>query len=465
MPKAPSPDTEIASVKEETCAFASELARLLVSHYGRLEFPLSKRVNSENGTVLDPSPIVDELGDYLQNIYYAGFITGQRTLCQWSQRHLTHLIGSHQTPLGLFHTHSHSKSPPYYPGGLWTIKNLDTLIGLASMYLLTRDPQILSTLDRFQAGLWRHFQNGGHIYYGGIPPLKLPVWSPFAAGCFAEEFLNLYEQTKNSKYLTSAQELLDAQIQTKFFQRHKLFPYRNYPSPLVGVLLEPFFTWRNKPEADTAILVKDNVYILFALLRSVELTQNTNHLRAATSCIEHLLQNFIWPSGEIAGSWHPVRGYGPPRGLQHSHSVLELLIDAYRILERPPYLEAASRIADFWRRHKNGLDLIPESPNASYALLDPSLDFMVNCLKLHELTRQTAYLETATAIFRAVRTHFHLPYGLAWCVETETGRPLEKTIETKYLGLAIKAACVLHQISQGEEIFSNPILCNVARDR
>ena len=96
-----------AAQDDDDLASALRIARLLRDRYCGRGGLLARVVDVRHGLVVDPSPIVDELGDYAQYVHELGRMTGEDALCAWAQRQVTGALRLTQRRNGLVHALAH----------------------------------------------------------------------------------------------------------------------------------------------------------------------------------------------------------------------------------------------------------------------------------------------------------------------------------------------------------------------
>ncbi|MDI6773243.1 MAG: hypothetical protein QME77_11755, partial [bacterium] len=82
---------------------AVEVARLLRDRYCAGHGLLARTVDVRRGCIRDPSPLIDELGDYVQYVHELGRITGDGALCEWARGQVLEALRLTQAPSGLIH--------------------------------------------------------------------------------------------------------------------------------------------------------------------------------------------------------------------------------------------------------------------------------------------------------------------------------------------------------------------------
>ena len=60
------------------------------------------RVNSITGEIVDHNILVSDFGDYIQNFYYLGMISGREDICKWSLQHIIKAAEIYQDGSGFF---------------------------------------------------------------------------------------------------------------------------------------------------------------------------------------------------------------------------------------------------------------------------------------------------------------------------------------------------------------------------
>lgn len=453
---------------------ARRVAALLMEKFPGKTGLLPAWIDAKDGRVLSRRSNVDELGDYVQNVAFLSPLTEDPKYTDWAVEHTLNCIRLCQTRQGLFQNLPDVDRPERNRcSPVWSLENADTVTGLASMFELTRNGEILESLTVLASGMERGFLKNGFISFGRLPVAGwlVPLSAGVVGGQFAEEWIHLGKTSGQSGFGSLGEKLLNAYRSSPYFRTHGVFMTREFlsGSSWVKWALSLLYRWRNKPDLETACLVKDNLYILFAFLESYrsnpreeirDLVLNWNRAKDET---------FLSPSGmEYHNLWSPAGGRAGPARLQHNHSLIEFSADLYNTFGDRSFLDRAVRLARSWMQRQTGIGLFPEFAESSdppVALLDPQVDMTVNLIKLHDLTGDPALLESAERCMGGVLRHFPLDFGYAWRVNADSGEILENRIETKFLGLLLKGLIATELAARREPVFNHPLAWVLFRDR
>lgn len=453
--------------REALAVEAVALADLIIHTYSSGEGGIYETVDVADGRVLDSRCAVDELGDYIQYIIYLGILTGKEDYVTWGIRTLQAVARNYQSDKGLFFTCPLPRGG-IFKNNLLSLNNADTLTGLVSAYMYTETPSIKALIQRFIEGAFAHFTKDTYLTYGYLLGDRLPVSlsSLLFTGYFIEETLTFMEDTGDHAYLEQVDGVIHRNLRNPYFLKYGLFQAR-IPIGVPGFFWQCLYRATKGKDLRTTFLVKDNIYFLFALLQYARFKKDSSLDNVITKVYGSFMDTFL-VNGILYNTWNPVQGVkGEPSPLALSHSLIELQLDLFHESGDERYLRDAVLSADRWLEGRSSLGVIRETvrEDEPYGLLDPNVDFAVNLFKLTEKTGDTGYLEKALEIVSAVMMHFKAPAGYYWKIHTENGTPLQRHIETKYLGLLLKLFLVAMECMDNREIFKNPLIRNLAKDR
>jgi len=444
---------------------ALSLADLIINRYTSEDGGIFERVDVENGKVIDLDCAIDELGDYVQYIVYLGFLCSRKDYVDWGLKTLRLIAKKYQSEKGLFYNRQGKNC---LNKNLLTLNNSDTITGLVSAFIYTGSDLLRPIIEKFIDGAFQFFLDDDYFTYGYLFGDKLTVSlsSLLFSGYFIEETLNYTESIGDRDYLSRIRNVINKNLSNSFFLKYGIFQAR-IPLGLRGACWGLSYRVFKRDNLKTTYLVKDNVYFLFALLRYFTIVKDRALKQVITRVYNRLIELFE-RNGLIYNNWNPSEGCtGPPSGLALSHSIIELQLDLYHEFGDEIYLQQAIDLTDKWLHRKSPVNVIYEtiSGNEHYSLLDPNVDFAVNLLKLFDKTGNDNYREKAFNIAGGIIEYFKAPKGYYWKVDTCNGNPLQRDIETKYLGLLLKLFLVLSEVHKGRSIFDDPIVRNLSRDR
>lgn len=477
-------------MRSEGLAQARTIAGLLQKRYCGPLGLLARKVDGARGRIVDPRPAVSDLGDYVQYVFLLGQATGDEVLRAWSREQVRRAVELVQGNDGLVRVFAAESG---FPGRLLRAvfaapPATDALWGIAELARLTDDPGMHCALQRFACGVWR-FACGRHrlpvyaVWRFGARTLMVPISNPMLAGMWIESLAVMRPSGVASGVSSGAPaedrwthspdggvawavEMARGFTDHPVFARAGFFPMRCATSPWgdrLMPLIDMLFRLRGRPPSDGSVIAKGSAHLVFGLLALYRLTGEVWLRDVLQRWKRTLLGTFRVPDGRFAECWP---GVGPPRevALVGNNTVIEALLDLAYDLSDEEALSAAASAAQAWLVRRGRVGAIPNRDGGP-ALLDAHVDLAVNLLKLAELTRQTRWLEAADLLDAEVLAQYALPYGLAWCVDSTTGRILESVIETKFLGLFLKLPLLRAAVARGERIFADGSLRRLATDR
>lgn len=164
--------------------------------------------------------------------------------------------------------------------------------------------------------------------------------------------------------------------------------------------------------------------------------------------------------------WNPTSHTAHTKNLVANHSIIEFFIDAHIQLEDQDCLDKAIICAKSWLECMDkSSGLIPFTNDGSTAWLDPQIDFVVNLLKLYQITDDELYWLKAHKILKGILKYHKTNFGYAQKIDIRNKKPTTRELETKFLGLMLKPFLYLAAIERGKNIFDDHILKGLMRDR
>ncbi|MDY7035036.1 MAG: hypothetical protein SV375_02565 [Thermodesulfobacteriota bacterium] len=448
-------------LKEE----ASFLADLIIHKYTSENGGLFEKVDVREGKAVVSECAVDELGDYIQYIIYLGILTSNSHYVDWAINNMALIARNYQSEKGLLYN-----SPQCNPvqKNLLSLNNADTLTGLVSSYIYTDSYLLKAIIVKFVNGTLRYFINRNYLTYGYLlgDRFRLSISSLLFAAYFIEETLYFMEYEGDWHDFNKIKDVIDANLSNPYFLKYGIFQAR-IPLGMSGAFWHFFYRFFKRDSLDKTFLVKDNIYLIFALLKYYAIVEDDDIRDVIFRTYDKLLAAFT-KDDLVYNCWIPERGcVGGPSPLALSHSIIELQLDLYHQFNDRNYLRQAVKLTERWLERQSSLGVINEglSDDEHYALLDPNVDFAINLVKLSEKTGHTRYMEKAFEIGKGLIEYFKDSAGYHWRIDTINGRFLHTTIETKYLGLLLKLFLVLMEANNKQMIFENYLLRNLARDR
>ena len=453
------------------------VCELLINRYCGTTGILCEKVNCSTGETISTRALVDEWGDYVQNVAYLGLKINEPRYINWARNQI--YVGTKycQMPSGLFYTSMSSDTAkiPYKTNlrPVFSLNNADTIIGLVALFELFRDENILQIINKFYDGVFNHcMPREGYVSYWSIPKLKfsMPLSAPEICGNLIEELINLYNITGKKEYVKKAEILAQPWIHSNYFKEYGLFSRLFIKQTLLfnKFTIDCLFKIIKSPPLDTAILMKSNTHVIFGLLALYRVTKDANLKNLILKWRLSIEQRVLDGEGFFYHLWRSSTQKAESADLEHNHSIIEALLDIYRDFNDEKSLELAKNCADFWLKSQNKQGLYPKKAKRTekiVTVLDPQVDFNVDLLKLYEVTNEREYLDKSILGFQGIMKYHKLKYGYAWSIDYKTSKIIEDKIETKFLGLYIKGLLVLYEVLNGEKLFENSKLRNLARDR
>ncbi len=462
-------------LERDGLAPAVEVARLLRDRYCGAHGLLARTVDVRRGCIADPSPLIDDLGDYVQYVHELGRITGDGALCEWAQGQVLEALRLTQAPTGLIHGLALG---PGLRGRVHRIlySNLaavDTLWGLAESLRTWGKGVISSDVGRFLAGvrLLAAGRNGLPVY-AALPcsPLRLhlPLSNPMLAGIWIEGLVQIHGVTGDEAHLSWATEMAQAVMALPEVRARGLLPAR-FPTSALGSALAPLldlvFRARGRPGSGGSVVAKGDAFFIFGLL-ALHRASGQEWIRDAVLCWKRAALNAMTAQDGRFYDIRPARGAPRDVSLFANNTWMEVLLDIFYDLGDEECLHAASRSARAWLRQRTPVGLIPNRDADPHAALDPLVDLAVNLMKLEQLTGDGEWGDGEAQLSAALERHFRQPHGMAWKVDARTGELATTEICTKYLGLYLKLRLLSHRVrAQGARIFADPHLRSLATDR
>lgn len=447
---------------------AAWLTELLIDRYTPTGGLLARRVDAARGEIVDGRGLVDELGDYVQYVFLVGRELGRDDWRAWAIEQILRAGRLHQRPSGLI------LRRPLRGAGRPEFFNAldigDTIWGLSEMVALSGDDRVTRIAERFVDGLWRLGLSRGQVAYGTLTAggrawWRVPLTEPMTAGYVGEALVNLHLATGRESYLARAEALLRPWLRSRTFVRHGLFGrWVTRSLPGLRTLFDAQFRLRRHHGINVCRLTKGDTFLVMALLGLWRVTRDEKIRRGLTRWSE-AVGRLRLADGRFANHLDLRTGRRWWVKLSENHSVIECLLDLYHDLGLSRALSWATDCARGWLRLTTAAGLIPESDQEDRAHLDPQSDFMIDLLKLHQVTGDGKFGAAGEDLFQAVMKHHRLDYGLAQSVEAQTGRPLGGQVETKFLGLFLKGLLVRSAVGRGIELLADPFWRRLATDR
>ena len=450
---------------------------LLTARYAPEGVPI-ERADCATGAIVSDRFILDELGDFLQNVAAVTLLLGHPEPLEWAVGLVGRTAGARFRRGGLFEPFAFHRRRWRRGLGLglaYPYWNLDTLTGLVALYEVLQVAgragdagRVRAEIEGFLQALLAHGTRAGHLRYAFDPRTgcTLPLTSPQLTGYVAEELVRFAHLAGEHRYLDAAAALLRAECDTPGFRRHGLFCAAVW-GPLAP-LLRPGLRLLGKRHFFQPMLTKDNTLPAFALLALIAARPDeTAWAREAVETWRRAVDSGFRTGAGYFATYARPDGRVPVR-LTFNHSMIEWDIEAHVLTGRSEFLARAQDAAERWVALQTARGLFPEGPDGRWrtrSFLDPQVDLSVNLLKLGELTGDRTCTEAAVRNFAAIRRDFRLPSGYAWEVDSGTGEVRQPVIEVKYLGLLLKGYLGLRHVSRGGRLRDAPLMWMLLRDR
>jgi hypothetical protein len=451
------------------------LATLVRDRYAPGGIPV-ERVDARTGAVVSDRLILDELGDFLQNVAALTPLLGDPTAAAWSVALVRRTRAPRFRRGGLYEAFAFERRRWRRVRGLgvaFPYWNLDSLCGLVALYEVLvragagdeRDADdVADEIRRVGRFLVDRCVRDGHLRYGVHPAtgVTVPLSSPQLTGYVAEELIRYGRLAGEAWAVAAATSLLRAECATASFRDRGLFC-----ADVHGWARGPL-RWGlarlGKRHFDDPMLVKDNTLVAFALLALETAGGDAEWARRARRRWREAVDREFRADG---GYYRTYTGATLTPRLTFNHSVIEWDLEAHATGADPGALGRARRLAERWLALQTERGLVREGPEGEWrrrAFLDPQVDLAMNLLKLGELSGEETWTRAAARILAAIRRDFRLPAGYAWEVDAETGEVRDPVIEVKYLGLLMKGLLGLREVEHGRALRA-PLVWMLLRDR
>ncbi|MBF0289965.1 MAG: hypothetical protein HQM14_19285 [SAR324 cluster bacterium] len=449
---------------------------LIKDRYTDSDGMLMYQINSFSGEIVDHRILVSDFGDYIQNFYYLGVLTGRNDICQWSQQHLIQASKRYQDDSGFFVTEKGKNKVM-----IWD--NADTFEGLATFFHLSKEKEIYEIVKKFISGIQKKKNRKGIIpeSFTGI------IHSPFARseyiGNFTEELVLLAHETGEKQYMKLAEQLVAPWVECSYFKEIGLIPNRLmcYSAAHYALAL-PLLTLKNNP-FKRSTLVKANTNLLSGILQLWNFAPEAERPKYK-AIIDHWkngVEKHCATDGYYFGKYNAVNKTRSEyrRPLPDNHHVLAFYADVFHFCRDPEYLLLLEKGCNFWLQNQQETGFFPESPvqqkgdNPKRAIMDSNLDLSIVFLKAFSLTGKKTYFTAAKQCLDAIVKYMKRDYGYIEMVHVHNGelylQPQFSYQEhgdffTKYLTLFIKGLLLLHEVLQGNDIYRQDLFL-LARDR
>lgn len=414
---------------------ANEICKLITEKYIGKEGLVLASYNID-GTIKDRHLTIQDFGDFFPFLLYFDHIDFVDKQIEISSSHLWK---------GLY-VENGLILPP---------KNHDYLFGLIEYYKTTKDQKMLDLLEEKMSNFVKYLMKDNMVcnYFYPKYRLRIPVSDPITGG-FIELFLEMYELTKDDRYLNIAQNTAYAWLNNDFFKIFGLFPSKN-------VINSEFLSklYRKIHPNPIVTMFKTNTNLMYSIVMLYRITNNSIYKEAILKWVDSIKTNMF--DEAIYSHWSPDKGKQKVELLMN-FPVLDLLCDIYYFVENSKdILDFANKIAKFWISHQFPLGLFPNSPFENRDNLDCQTDFMIALMKLYELSDNKIYKASVDKCFNAVIDYHYTINGYVLSVNKK-GDIVDSTISTKYNALLLKPFILY---IENKKIYEDTYLYDIVKDR
>jgi len=423
----------------------------------------------------------DDIGDHLLFVGWYGKEFGDDGCLAFVKDQMELWANHFRLPCGFYVSTFDLEKQKSFSRTDWRVVSIydhhDALLGMVSLYRLTGDEFYLDLATVVADALLVYVRRfNGLVPNRVIPALELSVLNTTSfstvCGLLAEELAELYTFTGKGEYLDGAEVILNAWTGTPLFRRSGLFAVGYHP------YLRTFSPYRFTE------LMKSNTNMVYAMLYLYGISQGVG-LRGSIKRWFRALTGLRGSDGGYYGIWDTRKGStgSPVIDKTQNFAVIDALLEAYRLLGGPEFLEEAESCARFWLEKRDGTTgLIPEQfvdgrPVHFGSKIDQNADLYTMFLKLYELTGKELYLDAAGQALdffaRYYRTDTNWWHRLIDCrsgklLADEDLPPGENPAEmnvTKYVGGALRFFITANKVLRGHSIYADEMMRHLVRDR
>jgi len=407
--------------------------------------------NSLTGEIIQSTPIIEDLGDYLPFLLYFGYN-------EFSKRQVSLAINKLDGNC-LYSDPRHPRSKFIVDG----YGNTDLILGFLEYYKQTGDKSVLNIIESSIESWYKLLTKDGFTYMGYIKKIHLPIplISTKHGGMYGEILVDLFEISKNQKYIDMANNIMKKWITIPFFKRNGLFP-NLYLYPFTTNILKVIP--RIRRGSKQVRFFKENTNLVFSLLALYRITKENRFKKAIYYWIDNVKRKLARPDGGVYTQWSP-NDKATDINL-FNFQLIEILCDASCIFNDSSLLSFSTRVADFWLKHQSArAGLFPNKINSNnhYDYLDCETDMAIALLKLSELTNKEKYRISSQECFQGILKYHMKPKGLALVVDYRNGTLIEPICKIKFNMLFLKL--IIAFLNNDKKIYSTEWLFKLLRDR
>ena len=441
------------------------IADLTVNKLADENLLLPKRIDAQSGEIIEPERMIDDLGDYVQYIWYLGKTLGNQRLMDFAFSSALNAARLYQDKSGLF------KGAFREDSRIDWYSNEDVFVGLTSLYRLSKDRRLEDIIFRFQHGIEMYLHQSGFLFAGRRGFLKYISVPPKA---FVEGLVHVYLTNGNRETLELAKRLTEPWIHLGFFKRHGIFPSRILNIGWLYNMNDSMHRYklRNLRLLGECGIPKTNTNFLQGILELWNVTEDKIYEDSMRRWIDtaerDLIKNDLYAASynvySKGWSFHnktiiPLisvlafyadfcKSFGDERVL----SILEQRVKKFLQLQAE---------TGFFRDAPHD----PKDPKYNRGFLDCQTDMSVLLLKLYCLTKNKLYLESAGRCIDSVIRYLKRPSGYIEYFNVSTGSAEHHSrMYVKFFTLFMKALILLDAVLSGRDIYEDELLI-IAADR
>ena len=393
-----------------------------------------------------PYHIYPDIGDYL--IFFLYF--GEDEFINKHIKLLKDKMGQSYTLISEFPTFSVSNLAKSY-------EYTDLLVGLFDYYIYKKDDESKELLIGATNRAIELFSLDKKItsFYHSSTKFHIPIIDT-RDSTLIEVFVDLYKEFGDKKYLEVSNNIFEILIGSDFFIKNNILS--NFDASL---FLKKAFSLIRSTKFEEVDVCKNNTNSLFAFLALYKVTSNLKIKDAIDTILDTILNEASFDGG-ISKRFN--KGKKPESAnLTSSFPVIDFLCDLYFETKDYKYLEKAKKIADFWisKQGKTGLFSLESDKKESF--FDSETDMTISLLKLHDLSKEEKYLESAEKCFKGIlKYHGRNDYVLG--IDIESGEVKNSIQRTKFMALYLKLIILIINIDN-ESMYNKDWLISLLRDR
>ncbi len=436
--------------KRELKSRCQEVIGWMKEDYLREDGVPMSRLDGNTGKPIVYGHILEDLGDYLPFFDYFGeseFTDNQISLLSG---HLKGNLISTEKRLRVF-------------SSIKTFAHTDLLLGLVDHHHFTRDKGTLELATSIvDALISRNYRNGFFVMESFVPFGSMPI-AESKDNTTIELLVELYKLSGEEKYLGICREMAASWRKLPFFKRHGLFP--TYHVTSLGPLMR--LSPKTAARCRQVRTMKHNTNSLFSYLELYKATGDETLSQDILNWVEAfksvMLAKYDTPPSIVSLDGDTVSVKSKP-SLTSAFPVVDAFCDCAHFMDdSEPFLETARGIADFWvSRQSPDTGLFPADADSKVSNLDSETDMLIALMKLHELTGEKSYRESAVSALEGIMQHHRLKKGYCLSVGLKDGKPADTVVKVKFTTLFMKALILF---LEGTDIYGNERLYNLLKDR